>query len=82
MTSQAAGSIATRIGANIRVARDASDLTQRQLAEAIDVDAMLVSKWERGRHRPSDQNLQLVAEVTGRELAWFYTDHTTEQRAA
>jgi hypothetical protein len=26
-------------------------------------------------HRPSDENLVLLAEVLHRDPAWFYTDH-------
>ena len=82
MPSQAPSRFATIVGRNIRAARDAAELTQSQLAAKVGVDPMLVSKWERGRHRPTDANLALVATHTGRELVWFYTDHQTTRRAA
>lgn len=75
MPSQASSRIATTIGQNIRAARGSAKLTQRALAEKVDVDPMLVSKWERGWHKPSDENLTLVALYTGRDLGWFYTQH-------
>lgn len=75
MPSQAPSRFATLVGQNIKAARLSCDLTQRLLAERVGVDAMLVSKWERGRHRPNDQNLALIAEQTNRDLAWFYAEH-------
>jgi transcriptional regulator with XRE-family HTH domain len=41
------------IGANILRERQRRGLTQRQLADALDVDTMQISRWERGAHRPS-----------------------------
>jgi transcriptional regulator with XRE-family HTH domain len=41
------------IGRNIRAGRDAKGMTQRELALALDVDTMQISRWENGRHRPS-----------------------------
>ncbi len=49
------------IGAAIRAARRAAGLTQAQLAEAISVERATVTKWENGKHAPSDGNLQDVA---------------------
>ena len=42
---------------------------------------MRVSDWERGVHVPSTQNLLALATATGRSLAWFYTDHSSERAA-
>ena len=65
------------IAANIRAARDAKGLTQRELARlAGDVDPLQVSRWERGLHRPSDTNVYELAKALDRDFAWFYTDHT------
>lgn len=68
------------VAANVRTARDAADLTQRELGQALDVDPMYVSRWERGVVMPSPQNLVRLATALGRDLAWFYTDH--ERKAA
>lgn len=81
MTSQATGDLRTTLAANIRSARDSRDLTQRALAESIDVDTMLVSKWERGAHRPSEANLTAIAVKLGYDIAWFYTDHSARRAA-
>lgn len=40
-------------------------LTQRQLAQKIDVEPMTVSRWERGETTPSDLNRVLLARVFG-----------------
>lgn len=72
MPSQATGHTRTTVAANIRVARDSAGLTQRQLAELLGVDQMLVSKWERGKHSPSRENFEALAEALRRDPAWFY----------
>jgi transcriptional regulator with XRE-family HTH domain len=51
-------------------------LRQHDLAVALGTgDAMRISRWERGEHRPKDDNLLHLAQVLGRDVAWFYTDH-------
>jgi len=81
MASQVTGQIRTTVAGNIRAARLAADLTQRRLAEAMGVDQMLVSKWERGLHSPSEENFAALAEALRRDRAWFYMDHTTARAA-
>lgn len=80
MPSQASGNIKAIVGANVFAARKAAGLRQRDLAERLDVDPMLVSKWERAEHKPSATNLEALALEFGHDIAWFYTDH--ERRAA
>ena len=63
------------MAANVRTARLASGLTQRQLAEAVGVGELVVSKWERGMYRPSHENMIRLAGALGRSVAWFYTEH-------
>lgn len=75
MASQPANHIKATVGRNVKVARDLRDLTQRELADLLDVDAFQVSRWERGVHRPSDETLFALAQVLDRDPAWFYTDH-------
>ena len=74
--------LAATLAGNIRAARDDAELTQRQLAQRIDVAQMLVSNWERGVNRPSDPNLFALAEALGVSVAWFYTEHPVKQEAA
>lgn len=61
MSRQPARQIATTIGANIKAARGAT--TQRELAIALDVPSVYVSRWERGAVRPDELNQQKLAEV-------------------
>jgi transcriptional regulator with XRE-family HTH domain len=53
----------------------------RDLAERLDADPMLVSKWERGEHTPSAKYLSALALVFDRDLGWFYADHETRSAA-
>ncbi|TXH49116.1 MAG: XRE family transcriptional regulator [Desulfurellales bacterium] len=83
MTSPMTKDLAPIVAKNIKAARADLGLTQRQLADAVNgLDALAVSRWERGVSLPSRDNFQALAAVTGREVAWFYTEHTTESAAA
>lgn len=67
------------IGRNIADARRAADLSQTELArEAGVTDGQIISKWERGVHRPSDEALLALGAVLGHDLAWFFTDHDAD----
>lgn len=79
MTSQAPGDLATILAQNIKAARVAAGMRQIDLARAVEIDPMVVSKWERGWHRPSNENMERLAAALGQTVAWFYTDH---QKAA
>jgi transcriptional regulator with XRE-family HTH domain len=52
------------IGARLRTARRASGMTQKQLAEELGVEAITVSRWERGVTTPSLPRLRRIAELT------------------
>lgn len=73
--SGATSSIATTLAANIKAARAESGLSQSKFGRLIDIDTQVVSAWERGLYRPNDTNLLRLAEVTGHDVAWFYTEH-------
>ena len=47
--------------ARIKALRLESQLTQRQLADRVDVEPITVSRWERGKAVPSDLNRVLLA---------------------
>lgn len=72
--SDASSDLARIIGANIKAARKAKGLRQRQLSERLDIDVMAVSNWERGVYQPSMGNLVAAAELLGQPLAWFFTE--------
>lgn len=79
--NSASTNLAATLGRNIRAARRDAGLTQHELAVALGRgDLMLVSRWERGEHRPNDENLLALANVLKRDVPWFYTDH--ERKAA
>lgn len=69
------------MAANIKAERERAGLRQRDLAERLDADPMLVSKWERGEHTPSAKYLSALALVFDRDLGWFYADHETRSAA-
>ncbi len=77
-TSQASSSLAATLARNVKQARRDAGLSQRKLAEKLDTDPSLVSKWERGVHRPEDTTLLAVGDLTGRDFPWFFTDHSGE----
>jgi transcriptional regulator with XRE-family HTH domain len=53
------------VGDRIRNARRTAELTQSQLAEALAVEAITVSRWERGVTTPSLARLARIAQATG-----------------
>ena len=53
------------IGQRIKRERLNRDMTQRNLAEMVDVGVPHISKIEAGRERPSDELLRKIAEVLG-----------------
>lgn len=83
MSRQATPQIKTTVGLNIRAARDAKHLTQRQVAEAIGTEGFQVSRWEKGRVRPSDMTLIRLAEALDiPDWTWFLMSHEPERQAA
>jgi transcriptional regulator with XRE-family HTH domain len=52
------------VGVRLRTARRSAGLTQRQLAEALGVESITVSRWERGVTTPSLPRLRRIAEIT------------------
>lgn len=74
-------SITQRLGTNIRAARLSAGLKQRELAGLAGVDVITVSRWERGAHSPSEANLAAMAGALGRDIGWFYVDHSMQEAA-
>jgi transcriptional regulator with XRE-family HTH domain len=52
------------VGGRLRTARRSAGLTQKQLGEALGVESITVSRWERGVTTPSLPRLRRVAELT------------------
>lgn len=78
MKRQATNQIAETIGANMRAARDRKGWTQHELALKIGSQAFEVSRWEKGRHRPQDQTLAVLAHVLEMDFADFFTEPERE----
>ena len=49
--------------------RESLGWTQRDLANMLDCDAITVSRWERGLHKPSADYMALLEAVVGNEFA-------------
>ena len=77
MTTKGATIDLTQIVArNVKLARTRLGLTQAELARKLGLpDGMAVSRWETARHRPNAANLAALADLTGEDFAWFFTDH-------
>jgi transcriptional regulator with XRE-family HTH domain len=58
----------------IRMARRHAALTQDELALALGCSSRAVQEWESGRRTPRPKLMRRLAEVTGREIAWFYAE--------
>jgi transcriptional regulator with XRE-family HTH domain len=56
------------VGARLRAARRGAGLTQKQLAQALGVDSITVSRWERGVTSPSLPRLGRIAELTATSI--------------
>jgi transcriptional regulator with XRE-family HTH domain len=62
---------AKAIGSQIAAARNDKHWKQKQLAAAVHVEPVTVSRWERGQHVPSYETLELIAEATEKTLSFF-----------
>lgn len=56
----------------IRTARQQAGLRQEDLACLIPCSARAIQSWEAGEREPRPHHRRRIAEVTGRDLAWFY----------
>ena len=54
-----------------RLAREAADLKQEQLAALIGVARTTIGEWEAGRTEPSASKLVALADVTGQSIDFF-----------
>lgn len=66
--------LAQAIGQTIARWRTAHDMTQEELAIALDIDPMTVSRFERGVTLPSLVTIQQLAEVFGVSMAQMLED--------
>jgi transcriptional regulator with XRE-family HTH domain len=68
------------IGAAIRRAREEKNWKQRNLAAQIPgragvtINAQTVSNWERGKHTPDMETLEIVAQALGKPVSYFLSN--------
>lgn len=62
--------------------RLAAGLTQRDLANQLDVGEMIVSRWERGEARPSRESRKKLAARFPTELGWLVPSQVAEVEPA
>ena len=58
----------------MRLKRKELGMTQKQVAEAIEVEKSLVSKWELGKHSLQGSTMQRLAELFRIDLKEIYED--------
>ncbi|HGJ5862607.1 MAG TPA: helix-turn-helix domain-containing protein [Arsenophonus nasoniae] len=61
----------TSIGNRIRDRRKELKLTQNQIAKALEVSRVSVTKWENGETKPDGENLYLLTKVLGCDIEWL-----------
>lgn len=69
--------IANEIGVNIKKARKDKRLTQKELAEKVDISRNYISDIECGRYTPSVEKLLLISTVLEIDLNIFKNDGNT-----
>lgn len=63
------------LAANVRRAREEHlSLTQRELGEQLGLDAITISRWERGVVSPRPQHLRELARLAKKPVSWFYAE--------
>lgn len=71
MTEIVRGTVARRVGTNIKVARARSGKTQEEVAALLGTSQETVSRWERGAVIPSVTQIFRLAEIFGIDPAWL-----------
>jgi transcriptional regulator with XRE-family HTH domain len=62
----------TRFGKRLRKIRRDRDITQEQLAEAVNVTGEFISNLERGKSAPSFETVEKLAEALGVDVEEFF----------
>lgn len=74
LKTESGSALAGRIGKNIKKARTAVGMTQSQLAEALDVENVTVSRIETGAQLPSLDRLEAIADALKVSLTTLLAD--------
>lgn len=73
--TDASNPVAAIFARNLRATRKAAGLTQHALAVALGRgDAMTISRWERGEHLPTGENLVALARTLQVTVADLFTE--------
>lgn len=59
------------IGEKIKLYRMEKGMTQKELADALNISYVNISQWERGKRNPKIETLQKIAEILGISTADF-----------
>lgn len=68
----------TKLALDLKVARRRSGLTQSDVAHLLNIDRTLISKFERGKRRPSGEQVALMCVIYGLPLPEIYTASVSE----
>lgn len=71
-TRQAVAFPLVGVGPHIRAAQEEAGLKNRELAEALGVDARLIQKWKAGTVTPGLPNLVKLARIFECDVSWFF----------
>jgi transcriptional regulator with XRE-family HTH domain len=82
LKTESGTALAVRIGRNIKKARTALGITQGQLAEALDLENVTVSRIETGAQLPSIDRLDEVAKALKVSLTTLLADTTKSSAMA
>ena len=63
---------AAHVGSRLRLRRETLQMSQQELAEAMNSTVAQLSEIEMGHHRPSAVDLQRLSDFLEVPLAWFY----------
>ncbi len=64
------------LGARLRAARKAANLTLKELAARLGVRPGTVVSWESGQRQPSVEQVAAIAQACGADVGWLVTGHT------
>lgn len=68
--------VTDRISRNLLTLRKQMGLTQKQFADKLGTKQTTYAHWEKGGSVPDKDMWDLICSSTGKDVAWFYVDHT------
>ena len=67
-----------RIGQKIKEAREQNKMTQSELGKLLGYTSVAITNYEKGKRKISIDDLEKIAQVTGKPLAFFLGDKITK----